>query len=280
MDNKDEQGEHAPRGNEWEVVSLTASAYAAAPGPYNIELRDARKYDTYYEAETSNTLFMSDHFVFPPSEHENVPVETFFSEPDNDKGSKYVDPLFETDQAKHTDEKDEKDSTMRGADLPNAFSRTWFRDEMGNKKQSIYGESTLGSVQSETASSRATKHEHESHYVESNETLEGGLDLHSDASNLFRSPSKDAKDATYNLPCEAWWRRRVVSVYAHAKEAKAFWSLFFAAAVTGLVILGQRWQQERWQGLHLKWQSSIGSEKLSRVLGPLAHFKDSAAGVN
>lgn len=49
-------------------------------------------------------------------------------------------------------------------------------------------------------------------------------------------------------------------MYIRTREANAMWSLFFAAAVTGLVVLGQRWQQERWQVLQLKWQSSISSE--------------------
>ena len=30
--------------------------------------------------------------------------------------------------------------------------------------------------------------------------------------------------------------------------------------IYGLVVLGQRWQQERWQVLQLKWHSSISSE--------------------
>ncbi|KAF3557255.1 hypothetical protein F2Q69_00010795 [Brassica cretica] len=49
-------------------------------------------------------------------------------------------------------------------------------------------------------------------------------------------------------------------MYIRTREANAMWSLFFAAAVTGLVVLGQRWQQERWQLLQLMWQSSISSE--------------------
>nr|VDC69843.1 unnamed protein product [Brassica rapa] len=43
--------------------------------------------------------------------------------------------------------------------------------------------------------------------------------------------------------------------------------------IYGLVVLGQRWQQERWQVLQLKWHSSISSEKLSRVLEPLSRLK-------
>ena len=66
-----------PRGNEWEVVSLTSSAYAASPGPYNVDSRDAaRKFDhAYYGGDTSRDLFMSDHFVFPPSQHEDLPLD-------------------------------------------------------------------------------------------------------------------------------------------------------------------------------------------------------------
>ncbi|KAF3578082.1 hypothetical protein DY000_02036065 [Brassica cretica] len=98
---------------------------------------------------------------------------------------------------------------------------------------------------------------------EPNEYAEGDLD-----------PLGLEKDATNNLPCEAWWRKRAVSVYLRTREANAVWSLFFAAAVTGLVVLGQRWQQERWQVLQLNWHSSITSEKLSRVLEPLSRLKD------
>ncbi|XP_010523758.1 PREDICTED: ATG8-interacting protein 1-like [Tarenaya hassleriana] len=238
MESKDDHGDHAPHGNEWEVISLSASAYTAAPGPINLELKDARKYDAYYEAETSDTLFVSDHFVFPPSEHENLPIETFFAETNNNKVSKDVGFLFERDQEKNTDEEDETDLTMKGADLPCDFPM---------KGADL--------------------------------SPEGGVDLHSDSSNPLR-PAKDAKDAAYNLPCEAWWRKRAVSVYAQAKEANTFWSLFIAATVTGLVIFSQRLQQERWQVLHLKWQSSISSEKMSRILGPLTRFKDAIIGGN
>ena len=62
--------------------------------------------------------------------------------------------------------------------------------------------------------------------------------------------------------------------YAHAKEANAFWSIFIAVAMMGLVILGQRWQQERWQALQLKWQLSINNEKTVRVMGSISRLKE------
>ncbi|XP_010506592.1 PREDICTED: ATG8-interacting protein 1 [Camelina sativa] len=246
MANKEDHEEHPPRGNEWEVVSLTSSAYAASPGPFNVESRDVRKYDAYYGAETSRDLYMSEHFVFPPSEHENLPIDEH---------------LFEEDQGK-----DGQDLLLRGQGLSDQFHY-----EAGDNQQSIYGESALGSSRyMDSVGSESAMYEHGLLDAEANEYAEGNLDLHSDA----EGEKDDAKKSTDNLPCEAWWRRRAISIYSGTREANAIWSLFFAAAVTGLVVLGQRWQQERWQVLQLKWQSSISGEKLSRLLEPLSRLKD------
>uniref|UniRef100_A0A1J3J4K6 ATG8-interacting protein 1 n=1 Tax=Noccaea caerulescens TaxID=107243 RepID=A0A1J3J4K6_NOCCA len=223
-----EDHHHPPRGNEWEVVSLTSSAYAAAPGPYNVESRDARKYDAFYGgAETSRDLFMSDHFVFPPSEHENLPID---------------EPLLEEEQRKD------------GQDL---MLRDIYGELSDEQESAMYGEHGL--IDDTMPIEYAEK------------DLE---DLHTDTATNPLILDKDAKKSTKNLPCEAWWTRRAVSMYTRTRDANAIWSLFFAAAVTGLVVLGQRWQQERWQVLQLKWQSSISSEKLSRVLEPLSRLKD------
>ncbi|KAL0671933.1 hypothetical protein Bca4012_034637 [Brassica carinata] len=185
MDNKEE---HVKHQNEWEVVSLTSSAYAASPpGPYNSR-------DAYYGAENSRGLFMSDHFVFPPSQHENLPLVE--------------------------EEKKDGQGLMLEA-------------HQGLSDKNIYGEPAL-------SSSQHMVYEHELTDSEPNEYADKDLD-----------PLGLEKD-----------------------EANAVWSLFFAAAVTGLVVLGQRWQQERWQVLQLNWQSSITSEKLSRVLEPLSRLKD------
>ncbi|CAN7063486.1 hypothetical protein IGI04_017160 [Brassica rapa subsp. trilocularis] len=211
----DKKEEHVKHPNEWEVVSLTSSAYAASPSPYNSR-------DAYYEAENSRDLFMSDHFVFPPSQHENLPLD---DEEKKDGGQGFMLEVQESS------------------------------DELRNEK-SIYGEAAL-------SPSQHMVYEHGLIDSEPNEYADVDLDP--------LGLEKDAKKATHDLP---WWRRRAVSVYLRTREANAVWSLFFAAAVTGLVVLGQRWQQERWQVLQLNWHSSISSEKLSRVLEPLSRLKD------
>jgi len=63
------------RGADWEVVALSASAYAASPGPDADLQDDLRNKEFHGEHESSSSMFMSEHFVFPPYEHENLPIE-------------------------------------------------------------------------------------------------------------------------------------------------------------------------------------------------------------
>ncbi|CAK8575899.1 unnamed protein product [Lathyrus sativus] len=72
MTGTEDEVEKASHGNDWEVISLTASNYAAAPGPDKVELKNDDKEDAYApnETGTSNALFMFGHFAFPPSRHE------------------------------------------------------------------------------------------------------------------------------------------------------------------------------------------------------------------
>ncbi|KAK4344928.1 hypothetical protein RND71_035104 [Anisodus tanguticus] len=71
------------------------------------------------------------------------------------------------------------------------------------------------------------------------EPFHQGID--SGITNSRKAKDEDNNDAV-NLPCQAWWKRQAVSLIAHAKDANALWSVFIAAAaVMGLVVIGQRW---------------------------------------
>ncbi|KAK8957216.1 hypothetical protein KSP39_PZI000649 [Platanthera zijinensis] len=124
------------RGADWEVVTLSASAYAASPGPDADPHDDLRNKEFHGEHESSSSMFMSEHFVFPPYEHENLPIE------------------------------------------------------------------------------------------------------------------------------EAWWKRHAISLYKQAKQTNTVWSLCMAAALMGLVVLGQQWRREKLQFQQLKLQFSISNEVL------------------
>lgn len=257
MSDKEEGEENIPRGNEWEVVSLTASAYAASPGPKEVESKDDDNVVAYAEAETSQALFMSSHFVFPPSEHENLPMEPENTQIHQDSVSKDVVSELEMLQEGRSSSKDEEWS--KDLNVPDELSEMPFVDEKIYKEQSIYKEATR-SLHSETVLGRSGAYNEETPPVsELSESSEEGLNIPADVSQLPETVQND-KYSGSNLPCEAWWRRRAASLYAHAKEANAVWSIFVAAAVMGLVILGQRWQQERWQVLQLRWQSTVNDE--------------------
>lgn len=278
MADKEEREENAPRGTEWEVVSLTASAYAAAPGPKEVDVKDDDCSNAYQEdvaAETSRALFLSGHFVFPPSQHENLPLEPDDGEIHDKQEGKDMVSEFDAEEAGRSSGKDEDNWTFKGITVPDEFPGIQFFDEKGSKlslhgtefeegatlhglnlvekEQGVYSAATYGSLHSETALGGSTAYGENMAVPGLNEQ---GLDL-SPEIPLSPTPTKDEKHDKSVLPCGAWWKRRAASLYAHAKEANTFWSIFITAAVMGLVLLGQRWQQERWQALQLKWQITV-----------------------
>lgn len=278
-----EEGEETmPRGNEWEVVSLTASTYAAAPGPRGDESIHEEKDPTLGEdcgAETSRALFMSGHFVFPPSQHENLPIESENLE--SSKGVKEDDAgELNVDKESKTEKKEEENWSIEGFNVPEKFPGIPFLEEKGtrtsiqgpeldesttlhhlavdDKEQNVYGTAKFGSFHSETEIGGSAIYGESvvSDFVEPSDHI---LDPSSFISRTPKSGEEDESDDS-KLPCGAWWKRRMVSLCAQVKDTNTFWSVFVAAAVMGLVILGQRWQQERWEVLQQRWQLSVGDE--------------------
>ncbi|XP_047156363.1 ATG8-interacting protein 1 isoform X2 [Vigna umbellata] len=271
MADNEDGGDKTSRGNEWEVVSLTASTYAAAPGPDDVEMKDDGREGSFVqdEAETSRALFMSGHFVFPPSLHENLPVEPDYSEIHDDSGDKDVTSEETVEEVTRSSGKDEENLTLPGLEVSEDFEGMRYFDQKINRlsvrgKEFEEGETTIGGVTTYGES------------IVEPETIESeGSNVSSDLS-LSKNSSKDKEYNTSDLPCGAWWKRRAASLYAHAKQTNALWSVFIAATVMGLVMLGQRWQQER--ALQLKWQISINDEARSRVLAPIIRLKDVLVG--
>ncbi|RDX83444.1 ATG8-interacting protein 1, partial [Mucuna pruriens] len=295
MADNEDGGEKSSRGNEWEVVSLTASTYAAAPGPDEVEMKDDGQDDVYAqdEAETSRALFMSRHFVFPPSQHENLPVEPDCGEIHDDSGVKDVS----SEEVTRPSGKDEENLTLPGLEVSEGFEGMQYFDEKINrlsvrgkqfdegttlpafglteKGESMYDPVKYTTFHGETAIGGVAAYGESIVEPETTESTEQGLNVSPDLS-LSENSSKDTEYNASDLPCGAWWKRRAASLYAHAKEANTFWSVFIAATVMGLVMLGQRWQHER--ALQLKWQISINDEARSRMLAPIFRLKDVIVG--
>ncbi|XP_059312625.1 ATG8-interacting protein 1-like isoform X1 [Lycium ferocissimum] len=288
MASNEEGEETAPRGNEWEVVQLTQSAYAAAPGPKQVDLNDDSNSSAQYVAETSQAMFMSGHFVFPPSQHENLPLEPDVIEIHNEQGGEDAGPDLVADEGGKSDSYGGNTET-KGSSTPE-FPGIQFFDQKGNqlsisgaefeydaavqglssvdKEQSFFGTANYSSYQSEDPMGLSATTEETNVLAESVEPFHQGVD---------KAKDEDDYDTT-NLPCQAWWKRRAASLIAHAKDANTFWSIFIAAAVMGLVIIGQTWQQERWQVLQMKWHAGVHGERISRMFGPLSRLKDVIVG--
>ncbi|XP_042506925.1 ATG8-interacting protein 1-like [Macadamia integrifolia] len=257
------KGEEASsRGNGWEVVSLTASTYSAAD--------DRGSGFGQYDEETARAMFMSDHFVFPPSEHENLPLETDNNEIDietKDVGvSSYGVQRFDMNKS---DKENVENCNVKELRVPDEFPGIQFFDEKGNRlsvrgeefeedmglqgpnlvgeEKSMFNSTKFSSLNSEADSSGPTVNDELAAVTESCDPSHRILDSCSDFSKSINH-TKEVQFNKSGLPCEAWWKKRVASLYTNTKEVNAFWSIFVAATLVGLVFLGRRWQKNKVAG--------------------------------
>ncbi|KAL9234482.1 hypothetical protein vseg_009352 [Gypsophila vaccaria] len=262
-----EEGAH---GSDWEV--LTASAYGPR-GDESIHEDTDSTVTQNEEPETSRALFMSGHFVFPPSQHENLPIVP--GKIEQAKGDEEDDIVSETNVLKKGQSKDNVDEEWK----IEGFDVAMKNDHMAlsthspelNEPTPQHGLNVHDQQQDPDG---ATKHNSfDSALVLGGSDEHDGSavvnDLVESSDNVIESGNEDETDDFVDLPCGTWWKRGAATLYAHAKETSTFWSIFVAAAVMGLVVLGQRWQQERWQVLQQRWQLSISDEKPARILSRL-----------
>ncbi|XP_047341352.1 ATG8-interacting protein 1-like [Impatiens glandulifera] len=272
MENSEEVGPNANRGAEWEVVSLTASAYAAAPsadqvGPPVID----EKENMVVDENTSDALFMSGHFVFPPSQHENLPIESEATKKQNVQEGKDEEDEIVVEQVGKSDTIEGKSLNAKGLTMEDEFPGITLFDDQGNSLSKT--DFDLATEETRFFSSHTT-------FTESTSDIPHPTDP--SVRSLGLSPQQlpdeeEEEDKQHNgseLPCQAWWKRQALSLYTHAKDANSFWSIFVAAAVMGLVIIGQHWQKD-------KCQLGINDEKIGRMLGrPIYRLKDVIFGGN
>ncbi|CAA2976793.1 Hypothetical predicted protein [Olea europaea subsp. europaea] len=292
MADNEDRTEIVPKGNEWEVVSLTASAYAAAPGPKQVDLSEDSQGNLVgeSEAETSGAMFMSGHFLFPPGQHENLPLEPEYNEIRNEKEDEGDRPHLIVEERGKLDVKDEENVSIKKL-MSDEFTGVQAIDEEANrlsvsgadiqndvafhKEQFNYGTAEFSAYHSISTMGRSNTVEEDAMTDDVAEPFEHASNS---TSPSFQKPVEEDKYDGADLPCKAWWKRRALSLYAHAKEANTFWSILIAGAVTGLVIIGHKWQEERWQVLQLKRQFGINDEKMGRILGPISRLKDVIVG--
>jgi hypothetical protein len=285
MADNNEGEENTSRGNEWEVVLLTQSTYAAAPGPREPENYDKSDSNKQNQSEFSNDLIRSCHFeAVKTQDTEILPI-------DENRESKGSDSKMVEKEVGKSSGKDEDDLIFKGLDVPDEIFRTQQFEKEKGIAMSIHDtefendpnmqDSDLNDKERDMYSLPAFSDEsalvESSAYGENTNTIaaepdrsELGLDSFTDISQS----SMPAKDGKFKGSDEAWWKSKAASFYAHAKETNTFWSIFIAAAVMGIVILGQKWQKDKWQTMQIKRQSSTNNESAGRITLPISRFKN------
>ncbi|KAJ8511223.1 hypothetical protein OPV22_001657 [Ensete ventricosum] len=252
------------RGADWEVVSLTASAYAAEPGLQEFDPTSERKEkENMTERESSAALFVSGHFVFPPSEHENLRVDPDTSkihgEPTMIGGDNGI---YDSGREKL---QSESDDDQYGIEFSEG-NRISFRDMGFEEGKGSHRLNLVGVEQDIFADPHSVDTHSEAHKSSTKSEAEEPSDVNMESPHDHAKPGVGEIDGS-NLPCQAWWKKHAVSLYKQAKEAGTFWPVVVAAAVMGIIIVGQRWHQD-------KWRFSINNERMSRMMRPIGRFKD------
>ncbi|RZR92541.1 hypothetical protein BHM03_00020854 [Ensete ventricosum] len=232
------------RGADWEVVSLTASAYAAEPGLQEFDPTSERKEkENMTERASSAALFVSGHFVFPPSEHENLRVDPDTSkihgEPTMIGGDNGID------DSGREKLQTESDDDQYGIEFSEG-NRISFRDMGFEEGKGSHRLNLVGVEQDIFADPHSVDTHSEAHKSSTKSEAEEPSDVNMESPHDHAKPGVGEIDGS-NLPCQAWWKKHAVSLYKQAKEAGTFWPVVVAAAVMGIIIVGQRWHQDKWR---------------------------------
>ncbi|GAB2232169.1 hypothetical protein Droror1_Dr00011196 [Drosera rotundifolia] len=155
---------------------------------------------------------MSDHFIYVPCQHENLPAVE--EDQEIHKGEKDLASELQTEEGDRSKQKEKDNLNIPGLKIAENFSVS----------NVFYGKG-------------------------------GSLPIHD--SRFDECLCVMGEDP----PSRAWWEKPVACLRAHVNESNAIWFILIAAAIVGLVILGQKWQQERKQVLQQRLQLNLTTEK-------------------
>lgn len=283
MADNNEGEEVSQRGNEWEVVVLTESAYAAAPGPRNILDNSDINLSGDDSSETARAMLMSGHFGLASSVHENFPLEPEYKEEYSGKGLDHDVHQATVQQGGKSDLKQEGNLNIEGL-ISDEFSGVpqFYSSKLGDvasskklidKEQDVYRAEKLRSYNDDDAAAGLPFLADEG--ILSAETFESLDDaVNPDVSNVHTHIEEDE----FSEPADPWWRRHAASLYDHAKNVNPYWSIVVAAAVVGLVIIGRRWPRDKPQVFQLKSQLTIDAKGSHWIRGPITRLKDVTLG--
>jgi len=231
----------SPMADEWDMLPLTSSVYTSPLFRKGFDPINLPGYGDVSNSQdgTFTGLVMSDGFVFPPSEHENLPIE-----PEHEILP--VEP-----------EHDESNTNSNGEEGRCAGSNDDEWCHVSPEEVDGMSDENL-SVNSDLPAAN-----------------ESPLpDFKSTETNAKRD--KDRTICKADIPCEGWWKRKSTYLFHHIKGVTTVCSVVAAGAVVGFVVMSQRWQQDH---LHLhQFQFSVNGESMSRVIGAFSHLKGGLPG--
>ncbi|XP_062220779.1 ATG8-interacting protein 1-like [Phragmites australis] len=274
------------RGNDWEVVQLTASTYASAPAPRRpepSEEAEAKKFGTKGD-DSAGALLMSGHFSVSQNEDESLLIGTDSKERQKELCSQDAVSNEGDDEKYQETGKDKLNDALHGiASFDKGKSLSLVDMEFDDGK-ALQGMSLVGEepVRFSPPGSSAIDAERDlswSSTESKNEKKTEESTLHK-VNPIIGSPKAIASGEQNRpdgsgLPRDAWWKKQILSLYKNAKESNKFWPIVAAAAaLMGMAYFGRRWQEGKLQLQPVKLQPSSIKEKIDHVVGPLNRIKD------
>lgn len=87
-----------------------------------------------------------------------------------------------------------------------------------------------------------------------------------------------ALDVTVAVSKVSWWKRQIVLWQPQPRKSSAVWSIALVAAVVGIVVIGHRWQRQRFQNRQLRLVLSAKEEKLNDLIYQVNQMKEVMTG--
>lgn len=213
---------------DWEMISLTSST-CAENGSNGVCTEILEGLD-------------SDTFIFPPSRHEGLPIES-------EDHYSIESPLLGSENLSENNAENEEEAPLVGPQFEPPRAE---EENSGNfdelRDSGVSGE---GNRVSEAEENVELKH--------ASFGNEGWAD-ESFGDEGFRG--------------DGWWKRQTVAL----GQPSTLWSIAVATALLGIVFLGQRWQHERWNNKQLSLQLCAKDEKISELLYQVSRLKEVASG--
>ncbi|KAM0931620.1 hypothetical protein ACQ4PT_000225 [Festuca glaucescens] len=266
-------GQTSPRGNDWEVVQLTASNYASTPGLARSEPSDEESaghvYGTKGDDSAAAALMMSGHFSVPRNEADNLLMEAGSTERQEARGSQYA--VSDTGDDDRDEEKliDDGLDRISSLDKGKSLSSVDMEPDDGNTSRgvSLSTEDTVmfsssghpATVVAEkelswsATVSKTTEEKTEDPTLQNVDTVTG-------SSKVVASGEESRPDGSGG-PRGAWWQKQIISLYKSARESNKFWPIIVAgAALMGMAYFRRRWLKGKLHLQQVKLQPASSKE--------------------